>query len=125
MNSKHRGIVSVFSILVSKFSNVVTAFSDDSYKSRPRTTDRANWERESAITARSGHEMSGHAPSSEVARQSESHPSGNYFHGESSVGRNLDNAGLNSLSSAGDNPHFVYGGQPSPLGDPSVQGLSH
>ena len=126
MNSKHRGIVSVFSILVSTFSSVVVAFSDDSYVSRPRTTDQANWERESAIAAQSRHEMSGHAHSSEATRRSEAHPSSNYFQGESSRGRNLDNAGLNSLDGTGlSNPHFVYGGQPSPLGDPSVQGLSH
>jgi hypothetical protein len=125
MRPKHLMIELVILTLVSLASSLGAAFERDSYVSRPRTTDTANWERESALAARSRQELSGHAPASEAARWSESHPSGNYFQGESSVGRNLDNAGLSSLGSAGDNPHFFYGGQPSPLGDPSVQGLSH
>ena len=126
MRPKHVVIELMILALVSISSSLVAAFEFDSYVSRPRTTDQANWERESAIAARSGQTMSGHAPSSEAARGSEAHPSGKYYQGESSAGRNLDNAGLNSLDGTGlSNPHFVYGGQPSPLGDPSVQGLSH
>lgn len=111
-------------------SSVVSAFERDSYMSRPRTTDKENWERESAIAARSRQEISGHATSSEAEGRSESHPSGNYFQGESSrsvfpndTGLN-HGAALNHMDGAGENPHFVYGGQPSSLGDPSVQELS-
>ena len=124
--------MAVFSVigLGSTSSSVVSAFEHDPYVSRPRTTDKENWERESAIAARSRQEMSGHATSSEVERRSESHPSGNYFQGESS--RNVfpndtglnHGADLNHMDGAGENPHFVYGGQPSSLGDPSVQELS-
>ncbi len=94
----------------------VAAVSYESDVSRPRTTDKENLARESVTAARSGQEMSGQATSSEAERRSESHPSGNYFQGEPSGRRNLDGVGL-------DNPHYVYGGYPSLLGDPSVQEL--
>ncbi|MDR4471008.1 MAG: hypothetical protein MRJ68_22395, partial [Nitrospira sp.] len=116
--------------------SLVAAFEYDSYESPRlglRPTDKANWSdftHESRKANRSGEEMSAHATSSEAERRSESHPSGNYFRGESSrnvfpndTGHN-HGADLNQMDGAGENPHFVYGGQPSSLGDPSVQELS-
>lgn len=124
--------MAVFSVigLGSTSGSVVSAFEHDPYVSRPRTTDKENWERESAMAARSRQEMSGRATSSEAERRSETHPSGNYFDGQSSGHGYQDGPGLNHgadlnhMDGAGDNPHFVYGGQPFSLGDPSVQELS-
>ena len=90
----------------------------------------AAFEHESATANRSGQEMSGHANSPDAERRSKSHLSGNYFEGQSSGHGYQDGAGLNHgadlnhMDGAGDNPHYVYGGQPSSLGDPSVQELS-